>query len=128
MQLSVNARKAKDIIDSNGGIENFRCYALLQSDDVSNDLNSTWVECKLNPKNTVISPCGTVAICCEYPIENSTMRVYREISFNHDEFVQAIEDGTIVVKTESTHIDKTRWFEPICGCAYIEHEADIIVQ
>ena len=106
------------IIDSNGGIDNFRCFVYKHHS--TNSSEPTWTECKIFSSD-IHARCLMHVI-----LEDNDNRVAPYI-IEYPEFLSMINNGSIIIKTNpSQHITKTKWYESLSKIAYLVHEADII--
>lgn len=105
------------IINSNGGIDDFRCFVYRP---ISKQSEPTWAECKIFSKD-MHDRCSVHVI-----LSDKDNRVAPYI-IEYPEFLSMIKNGSIIIKTNpSQHITKTKWYEPLSELAYLVHEADII--
>lgn len=105
------------IIDSNGGIDNFRCFVYKP---IVKQSEPTWTECKIFSRDLHVR-CSVHVI-----LSDNDNRVAPYI-IEYPEFLSMINNGSIVIKTNpSQHITKTKWYEPLSEVAYLVHEADVI--
>lgn len=115
----------QDIITANGEQSacDFRCFLFTSPNRVGDDDlgTTTWHECKLYRINYEEE---TLSI---YYFDKNRGYLFFEYYFAG--FIKKIEEGSIVIKTNSNQfIDRVQWVEFIPNTiAYIEHEADILV-
>lgn len=86
--------------------------------------DSHWVECKLEPY---------VFDGFEYklyttPVDPNLRGVERHRCYYVCDFESMLKSGRIIEKTsESQHIEKVEWIEPLCGAAYVHWSAEVVV-
>ena len=116
-------------INTHGGIENFRCFALLPCIECRTPFgicmtgdNYTWVECKINESRYKIDDGYKISL---EPLdkEHFTWEHYYQ-----SDFMQLVKSGHIIAKTRSDQsVKHVVMRENIGGAAYLIHEADIVV-
>lgn len=83
---------------------------------------ATWAECYLDESR--------------YSLEDGYKITVRAIDqrFSYEDFYQSdlmssIRQGYVLVKTSmGQHVEHISWAEPLCGSAYVVHEADIVTE
>lgn len=115
----------KKIVDDHGGMLEFRCFDKLHPRH--NDRRSTWVECRINPLFYMTDDYRAETITI-MPVAEVDTHIYSSNIYTYKEFVNAIRNSDIVVKTNRyQHVGKTKWMQPLCGDVCLVHEADIVV-
>lgn len=120
--------KVMKIINDNGGIKNFRCFALNKKlNDRMDHTSWTWCECYItNTPDIYSESCDIITLASK--CSHDGYERYSERDYTYQGFLYAIESGSIVIKnSDKQHIDKIRCIQPLCGDAYLVHEADVIV-
>lgn len=119
----------KEIIEANGGIKNFRCFVKMGKIEtitpfgfcIVNENENTWTECYIDESR--------------YNVDDGYKITLRSVdphfSYEHyyqEDFESSIRDGCILIKeSDSQCIKRISFIEPLCGCAFIRHEADIVI-
>ena len=118
------------IIEEHGGVDNFRCFITVTKNvdvvdaegDHITDVVKHWAEARIdaiNHEDSLIVLLEHIKKTC----------YYNAYTYTFDDFIQGINDGTIVVKkTRCHHIENIICNEPIEGtAAYIQHEFECLV-
>lgn len=107
---------SKKLVEENGGIANFRCFALMGKITtitpfglclVSGD-NETWTECRIDEERYKVEDGYKITIRSNDP------------SFSYDhyyqhDFMEMVKAGFIIIKTnDSQHIEHVKWIERSC--------------
>lgn len=117
------------LVKDHGGVENFRCFALMGKITVITPFGfclvsgnrETWTECKIDEDRYKVEDGYKITIRSLDPSFSY------EHYYQHD-FMQMMEAGFIVVKTNnSQHIEHVKWIDGDCCGIPIVHEADIVV-
>lgn len=83
-----------------------------------------WVECKLEPYEFD----GFKYKLYVTPVDPNLRGVERHRCYYASDFESLVKSGCIVEKTsQSQHIEKIEWIEPLCGAAYIHGFTEIVV-
>lgn len=86
--------------------------------------DSHWVECKLEPYEFD----GFKYKLYTTPVDPDLRGVERHRCYYTCDFESMLKSGHIIKKTsESQHIEKIEWIEPLCGAAYVHWSAEVIV-
>lgn len=85
--------------------------------------DSHWVECKLEPYEFD----GFKYKLYATPVDPDLRGVERYRCYYTCDFASMLESGHIIEKTsESQHIEKIEWIEPLCGAAYIHWSGEVV--
>ena len=85
--------------------------------------DSHWVECKLEPYEFD----GFEYKLYATPVDPDLCGVERHRCYYTCDFASMLESGHIIEKTsESQHIEKVEWIEPLCGAAYIHWSGEVV--
>ena len=113
----------QDIVTGNGKHSacDFRCFLFTSPNRVPVEAEETWHECKVHCVNF------EEQLITIYYFDKERGYLMYEYSLEH--FLEKIESGEIVIKTDSEQrVGRVQWVEFIPGSiARIEHEADILI-
>lgn len=119
----------KKLIDENGGIEHFRCFVQMGIVEaaipwmgismVSGDKQS-WTECFVDESRYKVEDGYKITL-------RSTDPHFSYEHYYQSDFMSLVKSGHIIVKTsDNMRIEHVTVAEPLCGCAIIRHEGDIV--
>ena len=123
------SKMAEKVIADNGGNKHFRCFIKLHTKNSTTP--RTWVECRIpSRKKPNFSGTGKIILHSEYKtvVHGKPYTKQESVTLSNYSFIDGIVQGTIIVKrSPNQHIDKIKYIEPLCGGAYLVHEADVVV-
>lgn len=118
----------KALIDRHGGIEKFRCFALMDTIDVVLPIGiaavssggNTWVECEVDESRYKIDEGYKITLRPVVP-------GFAYEDYYQSDFMSLVKSGHIIPKTkENQKIEHVRAMELLCGQAYLIHEGDVV--
>ena len=84
---------------------------------------SHWVECELEPYKFN----GFKYKLYATSVDPDLCEVERHRCYYTCDFASMLESGHIIEKTsESQHIEKIEWIEPLCGAAYVHWSGEVV--
>ncbi len=115
------------LIEENGGIKNFRCFALMEPMDVIPVLGialahgqPTWVECRVDERRYKVSDDYKITL-----VPTKPGFAYKH--YYQSDFASLIKRGYIIIKTNpSQAVHHHVWTECIGGKVYLIHEGDLV--
>lgn len=116
----------ENVIDK--GIENVRFFAqvgkieaIIGNFSVSSSNKTTWVECKITEDRYKVSDGYKITL---QPLDYMN---YVSENYYQSDFESLINSGNILMKeNDGDCVEHIKWIEPLCGSAYLIHEADVI--